>query len=86
MSKMVERVGEAIAKIYAPAMDPRRPFAKVMMREAAWAAIAAMREPTPPMIDAAFGGESHSLGSRALAIYQLMIDAALDQPPRSTPT
>jgi hypothetical protein len=49
MSDMIERVANAIAAKYAPAVDQRAPYAKIMMLEAAKAAIEALREPTEAM-------------------------------------
>jgi hypothetical protein len=48
---IIERVANAIAARYAPAIDQRAPYAKIMMVEAAKAAIEAMREPASRMTD-----------------------------------
>jgi hypothetical protein len=78
MSEMVERVAKAIAKC-APAIDQRAPYAKIMMLEAAKAAIKAMREPTEAMIEAGQEGELGRAESVEM-IYTAMIDAALAPP------
>lgn len=49
MNEIRERVKEAIAAKIAPAIDVRAPYAKVMIDEAARAAIAIMREPSEKM-------------------------------------
>lgn len=46
---MIEKVMEAIADKMAPAIDVKAPYAKVMFKHAAKAAIKAMREPTEEM-------------------------------------
>lgn len=75
MSEMVERVKAAIAEKFAPAVDMRAPYAKVMIDLAARAAIEAMREPTEEM---SVEGCYALLGNPSLNdIWHPMIDAAL---------
>lgn len=78
MSEMIERVAEAIRL---KSIERGQPVHPVMVRHLAGAAIEAMREPTPSMIDAA--GDFHANGEWNASdescfggIYSAMIDAA----------
>lgn len=78
---MIEKVARAIADKYAPAVDHRAPYAKIMMVEAAKAAILAMREPTKEMCegtltDPGSGGPDEGYETE---VWQNMIDAALKE-------
>ena len=81
MSEKLEQVKAAIAEKFAPAIDFRSPYANVMLKMAATAAIEAMREPTEAMIEK--GIWSRSKDGRygpveiATTIYGAMIDEAL---------
>lgn len=81
MSEMVERVAKAIAEKYAPAVDQRAPYAAVMMREAAKAAIEAMREPTKAMTADAARDISifTTIPDAADIVWRRMVDAALKE-------
>ena len=83
MSELIQRVANAIAAKYAPAIDQRAPCAKIMMLEAAKAAIEAIREPTEAMAEAVWAetGDPCWL-ENAIRAWQAGIDAALadDQP------
>jgi hypothetical protein len=88
MSEMVDRAVKAIAEKFAPAIDMRAPYAKVMVAAAARAVIEALREPTEAMIDAVdVSGETDAGGGNnatylvgkeeAAAVWRAMIDEAL---------
>lgn len=80
MSEMVERVKAAIAEKFAPAVDMRAPYVKVMIDLAARAAIEAMREPTDDMKTdgevTPWNWGCHTCGGPKENWYR-MIDAAL---------
>lgn len=78
MSEMIERVARAIAEKYAPAVDQNAPYARIMMREAAKAAISAMRESTEAMETAAMDVALDN-GGWDIDVYHARIDAALNE-------
>ena len=83
MSKMVERVARHIAGIaWGDIDDETRQFWLARAR----AAIAAMREPTEPMIEAGFGAGARRcdgiLFEDFAKAWRAMIDAALAEPPK----
>lgn len=76
-NEVLERVKSAIAEKFAPAIDCRAPYAKVMIDMAARAAIAAMREPTQEMLDAGYRAQvDAALGGTPMldGIYRAMVD------------
>lgn len=77
MSEVVERVAAAIAEKYAPAVDQHAPYAKIMMREAAKAAIEAMREPTEVQYEALCATGLMWRDLNSTKVWQTYIDAAL---------
>jgi hypothetical protein len=78
MAEQVEKVKAAIAEKFAPAIDFKAPYAKVMLDMAARAAIEAMREPTEAMVDAGAVAEGDgNLAVQARSLWDAMIDAAL---------
>ncbi len=83
MSEMVESVAKAMAEqgqAHTKWEDCAETF-REKMRAQARAAIEAMREPTPAMVDAGYeadNGEDRHLGERgARDCWRLMVDAAL---------
>ena len=80
MSEMVERIKEAIARNFDPAIDFKAPYAKVMLQAAAEDVLAAMREPTSDM-DFAGGvlicNTPEGASPDAIDVWWAMIDAAL---------
>ncbi len=78
MSEMIEIVKAAIAEKFAPAIDFKAPYAKVMLDMAARAAIQAMRDPTREMEQA---GGDYLAGNypAAEACFRILSDAALSE-------
>lgn len=73
MSEMVEQVARGLAEFYDYEFDELSPQSKDHWREAARAAIEAMREPTEAMIKAGLQHEAIDLASE----YRAMINEAL---------
>lgn len=76
-NEMIERVKKAIADKFAPAIDFKAPYAKVMLDVATKDVIKAMREPTMEMtmkgnlaIAAEFGAD---------LVFKNMIDAIINE-------
>ena len=87
MSDMIEQVANAIAAKYAPAVDQRAPYAKIMMLEAAKAAIEAMREPAGQMVPDGWLA-AHRVQTKDRCNHEMlrrawvaMIDSALEDAP-----
>ena len=72
----IEQVKAAIAEKFAPAIDFKAPYAKVMLDMAARAAIEAMREPTEDVVVA---GLDLGPGHGPLTYWHAMIDATLKE-------
>jgi len=83
MSAMVDRVARAIGVREAEIMLGAPPGVCADTRELARAAIAAMREPTDAMVDAAveFTSDAPTGRRQSVRVWQAMIDAALKGDP-----
>lgn len=78
---MIERVKARIAETFAPAIDFRAPYAKVMLDTAAKAVVAELREPAAPMLAALSDAIADGVSDERK--WQRVIDAALTPPTNS---